>query len=345
MLTLRETLMKSCNDAMMQIVKAKGKDMFFDYQTRFGFGSKTGIDLPGEEAGIRRDLKSLKEIDLAISSFGQTFNVTMIQLAAAYSSLVNGGYHYTPHVMKQVLNDSGATVEQLDKVLVRQTVSKETSKLIQDYMYHTVEEGTAQGAKVPGYKIGGKTGTAQKIPRDAGTYLVSFIGSVPAYNPELVIYVIIDEPQNVTRQDDSSLATKLAGRILKEILPFAGIYPEGDIDYMLPGFEVEQASENQNSNPNQNNNATQNNNTNQNNNTTQNNNENPNNNEAIPNGEQPTNQTNQLGATDPNTNSQNELNNTETGSNEGVNGEELQNLIGEEEEETFNGEAIESIDE
>ena len=261
--TLGESLMKSCNDAMMQIAALEGRTMFYDYINRFGFGTRTGIDLPGEESGIVISLENLKETELATSSFGQTFNVTMIQMAASYASLVNGGFYYEPRVVKQIINDKGATVNKRDKVLVRQTVSKETSNLIQEYMYHTVEEGTAKGAQVNGYMVGGKTGTAQKFPREAKTYVVSFIGAVPAINPEVVIYVVIDEPQNVIRQDDSSLATKLASRILTEILPALGIFPEGDIDYLLPSKDEssdndsdDNSTNNQSNNQNNNNNTT-----------------------------------------------------------------------------------------
>jgi stage V sporulation protein D (sporulation-specific penicillin-binding protein) len=158
----------------------------------------------------------------------------MIQMAAAFSSLVNGGYYYQPHVVREIVSDSGATIKSFDKLLVRQTVSKQTSEFIQKYMYQTVEAGTAGGAKVEGYSIGGKTGTAQKLPREAKTYVVSFLGCAPAINPEIVIYVVVDEPQNVEKQADSSIATKFAGRILNEILPVLGIYPEGEIDYLLP---------------------------------------------------------------------------------------------------------------
>lgn len=233
-LTLGEVLMKSCNDSLMQIAAAEGKNTFYQYQNSFGFGKKTGVDLPGEEAGIIINLDKLNATELATSSFGQSINVTMLQMATAYSSLVNGGNYYAPHIVKQIINDNGATVKQVNKLLVKQTVSKETSDLIQKYMYQTVEEGTAKGAQVEGYAIGGKTGTAQKLPREAKTYLVSFLGAVPAINPEMVIYVMIDEPQNVVRQDDSSIATKFASKILTQVLPVLGIYPEGDIDYLLP---------------------------------------------------------------------------------------------------------------
>jgi stage V sporulation protein D (sporulation-specific penicillin-binding protein) len=231
--TLGEALMKSCNDALMQIAAKEGKDIFYDYENDFGFGKKTGIDLPGEEAGLIIARDNLGATELATSSFGQSMNVTMIQMAAGFSSLVNGGNYYQPHIVKQIINDKGATVKQIDKVLVKQTVSEQTSELIQKYMYQTVEEGTAKPAQVPGYAIGGKTGTAEKYPRGNGKYLVSFLGAAPAINPQMVIYIVIDEPQNVVRQDDSSLATKLANKILKEILPVMGIYPEGEIDYLL----------------------------------------------------------------------------------------------------------------
>jgi len=233
-LALGEALMYSCNDALMQIAAVEGKDIFHKYQKSLGFGSKTGIDLPGEEAGIIIALDKLNSTELATSSFGQSFNTTMIQLAAAYSSLVNGGYYYQPHVVKEIVNDKGATIKTYDNLLVRQTASETTSEFLQKYLYQTVETGTAKGAQVEGYAVGGKTGTAQKYPREAKTYVVSFVGQVPAINPEMVIYVMIDEPQNVVKQADSSIATKLASRILTEILPALGIYPEGEINYLLP---------------------------------------------------------------------------------------------------------------
>jgi len=233
-ITLAEALKYSCNDALMQIAELSGRSIFYQYQNRLGLGRKTGIDLPGEEAGILIPEDGLNLTELATSSFGQSFTVTNLQLAAAYASLVNGGYYYQPHIARKIINDNGATVKEFGKTLVRQTVSPSTSKFIQEAMYLTVEEGTAKWAKVPGYAVGGKTGTAQKLPRDAKTYVVSFIGAVPAINPEMVIHVAIDEPQNVVKQADSSIATKLASRVLIELLPAIGIYPEGEIDYLLP---------------------------------------------------------------------------------------------------------------
>lgn len=233
-LTLAETLMKSCNDAMMQIVDMEGKYNFYNYQKLFSFGTKTGVDLPGEEVGIITELENLNVTELATSSFGQTFTVSMLQMAAAYSSLINGGNYYQPRIVKEIMNDQKATIKKVEPLLVRRTVSEETSEFIRETMYQTVELGTAKPAKVSGYTIGGKTGTAEKLPRGEDTYVVSFLGAAPAINPEVVIYVAIDEPQNVARQDDSSLATKLTSRIMTELLPALGIYPEGEIDYLIP---------------------------------------------------------------------------------------------------------------
>ncbi|MHB8128663.1 MAG: peptidoglycan D,D-transpeptidase FtsI family protein [Mobilitalea sp.] len=255
-LTLGQALMVSCNDALMQIAVQEGKDIFFRYQNSFGFGKKTGIDLPGEESGILISFDKLNQTELATSSFGQSFTTTMIQMAAAYSSTVNGGFYYEPHVVRQIINDNGATVKDFNKLLVKQTVSEKTSEFIQKYMYQTVEAGTAQGAQVEGYAIGGKTGTAQKFPREAKTYVVSFLGAAPAINPEMVIYVMIDEPQNVVKQADSSIATKFASRIMAEILPALGIFPEGEIDYLLPS-EEDAILIDENGNPVTNNDSTQ----------------------------------------------------------------------------------------
>ena len=161
---------------------------------------------------------------MATSSFGQTFTVSMVQMAAGYSSLVNGGNYYKPHIVKQILNDDGAIIKEIEPEILKKTVSKKTSEFIQDSMYLAVEEGTAKKASVPGYTVAGKTGTAQKQPRSEGTYLVSFLGHVPADDPEVVIFVVVDEAQNVDVQANSGFATELASAILKDVLPFLEIY-------------------------------------------------------------------------------------------------------------------------
>lgn len=256
-ISLTQALMYSCNDALMQIAAKEGKQLFYDYENFFGFGHKTGIDLPGEASGILVPEENIGVTDLATSSFGQTFNTTMIQLATGFSSLINGGYYYEPHMVKQILNADGGIVENIDRVLVKETVSAETSKFIKESMYLTVEDGTAKHAQVTGYAVGGKTGTAQKYPRVDKTYLVSFIGAVPADDPEIVIYVVIDEPQNVVKQADSSIATKFASKVLTDILPFLELYPSVDVEEsinitipVLPSTTVN-GTENPNNNTNE----------------------------------------------------------------------------------------------
>ncbi len=230
-ITLTESLMKSCNMALIDIAKKEERTLFHYYQTHFGLGSKTGIDLPGEAAGILLDETNLNEIELATSSFGQGFNVTMVQMCAAYSSIVNGGYYYQPHVVSRITNSEGAVVYDATNLLVKKTVCAETSDFMREATYMTVKAGTATPAKVEGYLVGGKTGTAQKLPRADKKYVVSFIGSVPANDPKVVIYVVIDDIDDAKLYNSSRPATELTSKILKDILPYLGIYPSGEIDY------------------------------------------------------------------------------------------------------------------
>ena len=225
--SLKVALENSCNVALMQIGSAIGKEQFVRYQQLFGFGQSTGIDLPGEAAGLLYSLEDMDSSTLATNAFGQNFNVTMTQLAASFCSLINGGYYYEPHVVKQIQDENGNVTENKDPVLVRHTISKETSDIIKDYMLGVVEEGTAKTAAVEGYDVGGKTGTAEKLPRGNGKYLVSFIGYAPQENPQVMVYVVIDEP-NVDNQANSKLATTMASQIMTEILPYLGVEKSAD---------------------------------------------------------------------------------------------------------------------
>lgn len=218
-------LINSCNDALMQMASKLGTDDFLRYQDVFNFGTKTGIDLPGENSGIIYTSDTMGDIELATSSFGQGFTCNMIQEAAAMSSLINGGYYYKPHVVKSVTDSSGNQIRSIDKVVERQTVSSEISDFIRQTLGTTVESGTGQEAKVAGYSMGGKTGTAQKVPRDSGNYLVSFIGFAPVEDPQVLVYVIVDEP-NVEKQDTSSYAQQIAKQIFTELLPYMNIFPD-----------------------------------------------------------------------------------------------------------------------
>ena len=205
--TLKRALENSCNVALMQIGESMGAEEFTRYQELFGFGEMTGIDLPGEASteGLLYEAENMDAASLATNAFGQNFNVTMTQLAASFCSLVNGGNYYEPHVVKQIQDENGNVTETKDPVLVRKTISKETSDIIKDYMYGVVEEGTGKSAAVEGYAIGGKTGTAEKLPRRNGKYLVSFIGYAPQENPQVVVYVVVNEP-NAQGQANSGLS-------------------------------------------------------------------------------------------------------------------------------------------
>lgn len=225
--TIKQALMNSCNDALMQMAATIGKEDFYRYQDTFGFGLKTNIDLPGEARtdSLVYHLKDSSDVSLATNAFGQNFNTTMIQVASGMSSLINGGVYYQPHIVKEIKKTDGTIIGNNDKTVVKQTVSRETSAYIKQCLYSVVQEGTGRSAKVEGYTMGGKTGTAQKLPREEERYLVSFIGHVPADNPKLLIYVVIDEA-NIANQAQSSLATNLAKEIMAEILPYLNIYPD-----------------------------------------------------------------------------------------------------------------------
>lgn len=222
--TLKEAVENSCNVALMQIGEKIGAEDFIKYQHIFGFGELTGIDLPGEAAteGLLYTVDNMDETSLATNAFGQNFNVTMTQMLAGFCSLINGGEYYEPHIVKQIQDENGNVVENEEPVLVKRTISEETSTLVKDYMRGVVQNGSGKLADLEGYEVGGKTGTAEKLPRSEGKNLVSFIGYAPQENPEIAIYVVIDEP-NEYDQAQSSLAVQMASDIMKEIFPYLGI--------------------------------------------------------------------------------------------------------------------------
>lgn len=220
--TLSDSIANSCNVCMMKIVATMGVDEFCKYQSVFGFGQETGIDLPGEATGLLYDKESMDSSSLATNSFGQNFNVTMTQMVAAFSSLINGGNYYEPHIVKQILDKNGNVIENKNPVLLKKTISRETSETLRSYMKQTMTTGTGKNAQVPGYSIGAKTGTAEKHPRKQGNYVISYMGFAPAENPEVLVYVVIDEP-NVAKQDTSQLVTDLSRNIMAEAFPYLDI--------------------------------------------------------------------------------------------------------------------------
>lgn len=237
--TLEQTLMNSCNDALMQMSYKIGKDNFTKYQQIFGFGQRTNIDLPGEARTntLIFNADNMGPVDLATNAFGQNFNTTMIQLATAYCSLVNGGNLYQPRVVKRITDENGNTIEEKSPTLLRETISKSTGDALKQYMYSTVTSGTGATAKVDGYSMGGKTGTAQKAGRDGVNYLVSFIGFAPVENPQLVIYCVVDEP-NAEEQFHSTFAQNIVREILEEVLPYMNIYRDEEVTGIHAGWDI-----------------------------------------------------------------------------------------------------------
>ncbi len=257
---LEGSLKFSCNDALMQIAAKLGEEEYSKYQNLFNLGLRTGIDLPGEARTdsliyYAKDLAPSDNLvmgatDLATNSFGQNFNVTMVQLISAFSATINGGYYYQPHVVKKIMDSNGGTVKNVEPILLRRPISSKTSALIRQYLYATMygaqdangNNATGRAARIAGYAMGGKTGTAEKIPRDKTNYLVSFIGFAPADSPQVVLYVVVDEP-NAPKQSTSSFAQEIWKNIMKQALPYLNIYPTEEIpEDMKAEVEAEQAA-------------------------------------------------------------------------------------------------------
>lgn len=217
-------LEQSCNVAFMKMGETIGIKDMIKFEKIFNIGLKTNIDLAGEArtASLVFNENTMGPTELATSSFGQGYNVTMIEMASAFSSIINGGYYYEPHMVKKITNSSGDTVKNIEPRVLKQTISSTTSAMMRNYLYATVAEGTGKTARPAGYAIGGKTGTAEKVPRDKRHYVVSFIGYAPADDPQIVIYVVIDEP-NVASQAHASYATGIVRQILTEVLPYMHI--------------------------------------------------------------------------------------------------------------------------
>lgn len=223
--TLAEVIANSCNDGMMQIAAKMGNEQFIKTQSLFNFGTRTGIDLPNEGAGIIHTTDTMGETELACSAFGQGFTCTMIQEINAMCSVINGGYYYQPHLVTSIKDGSGGIIKNITPTLLKQTISASISSDIRSYMELSVQQGTSRHSKVGGYSSGGKTGTAEKLPRGNKKYLVSFIGFAPVENPEVVIYVVVDEP-NAEDQADSKYPQYIAQGILNELLPYLNVTPD-----------------------------------------------------------------------------------------------------------------------
>lgn len=227
---LRMCLVKSCNPAYTQFGRIIGKDTFLDYSKDF-YGIKTGIDLTGEVSAenLVFNEKTLNTVELATSSFGQGFNVTMIQMICGFNSLINNGKYYEPHVVGKIVDGNGAVVKNVEPRILKQTISESTSALLRDYCIGVVEEadGTGKKSRPAGYRIGGKTGTAEISGvggYQKGLYVVSFMSFAPADDPQIVMYVVIDRP-NIADQSSGAVnqACMLTREIYTEVLPYLNI--------------------------------------------------------------------------------------------------------------------------
>ena len=218
--TYLEVLQNSCNPGFVKLGQMLGKERLFSYINKFGFGEKTGIDLSGEGEGIIFPLDRVGNVELATSAFGQGPSVTPIQQVMAISAVVNGGYLYKPYVVKGISDNTNTTVLEYNKELKRKVISSKTSSIMRNALENVVAKGGGKSAYIEGYRIGGKTGTAQK--QENGSYLVnnyimSFISVVPANDPEAVLYIAIDNPKN-TPMLSSYTTTPIARRILLDII-------------------------------------------------------------------------------------------------------------------------------
>lgn len=233
--SVEDAIAWSCNVALMKEAQAIGIQRFSEFQRIFNFGLRTNIDLEGETrtASLILDGDHMTQTDLYTYSFGQGFNVTMIEMITGFCSLINGGYYYEPHMVDRITNASGATVKNIEPRVLRQTISESTSEKIRQYCEAVVMRPndnriTGRTARPAGYAIGGKTGTAQTFDRETGQrskteHVVSFIGYAPADDPQIAIYVVVDRA-NAAEQDDAKFATGIVRNVLTEVLPYLDIY-------------------------------------------------------------------------------------------------------------------------
>ncbi len=241
--TLTEAVMNSCNPVFVQLALSMGRDRYYEYLGNFGFGQKTGVPIRGESSGQVISIKYVKDVDLARIGFGQSVSVTPLQLITACSAAVNGGKLLKPRIVKEISTQDGEVVESFEPEVVAQPISEETSAMMRGILEEVVKDGGGRNAYVPGYRIGGKTGTAQKYD-DSGrimkdVHVSSFIGFAPMDDPKIAVLFVVDEP-GVRPDFGSTVAAPYAREIFEQTLPYLGIQPryaEGEKE--LVGKQVE----------------------------------------------------------------------------------------------------------
>lgn len=224
--TFAQAVQNSCNPAFIQIGQKLGRSQFLKSVKGFGFFEETGIELPGETAGVGFSESNFAEIDLATSSFGQSITVTPLQMITAVSAIANGGTLYKPHLVKEVVNSENIVIEKNEPEVVRQVISEETSKTMCSILESVVSEGGGKNAYLAGYRIAGKTGTSEKIPRGNGKYIASFIGFAPADDPQVACLVILDQPASGMTYYGGTIAAPVVKNILEETLRYLEVEPK-----------------------------------------------------------------------------------------------------------------------
>ncbi len=219
-----QALINSCNPAFISIGTSMGKDIFYDYFYSFGLAEKTGIDLPGEQNSLHYTADNHTNVTLASSAFGQSNKITPIQMITAVSTAVNGGNLVTPHLVSKMLDSDGNVVKDMTPEIRRQVVSEDTSKKIRNILQTNVTSGNGHHAYIPGYRIGGKSGTSQKLdtPQD-NDYIASFVGVAPCDDPEIAILILFDTPTGSAGYYGGVLAGPVVGALMGEVLPYLGI--------------------------------------------------------------------------------------------------------------------------
>lgn len=221
--TFVQGVQNSCNPVFMILGERLGAEKFYEYLDKFGFNEKTGIDLSGEAVGIMHELENVGPVELATMSFGQSFQITPLQLLRAVSSMVNGGYLITPHIGCEIVDNEGNLIKEIEYGENEKVLSDETSEQMKEILESVVSEGSGNKAYIAGYRIGGKTATSEKLPRGSGKYIASFLSFAPAENPQVMSIVIIDEPQGTYY--GGTVAGPVMQELLMNILPYMGIEP------------------------------------------------------------------------------------------------------------------------
>lgn len=223
--TFVETVYNSCNPGFIQIGQKIGTEKFYEYSKLFGFMDQTGIELPGETSGVYHNKEGFNIVQLATASFGQGIQVTPLQLVSFVSSIANGGTLYVPHVVKKVSDKDGKVISNTQPVEIRKVMSEETAETMRNIMKQAVEVGAATNGYIAGFRVGGKTGTSEKLPRGSGKYIASFVGIAPADDPKIAVIVMLDDPDSFSYYGNA-IAAPVAREIIDDTLQYMGVEPQ-----------------------------------------------------------------------------------------------------------------------